>query len=118
MGGFDDRVFTAFSTACDTMLRLRSSGARARDWFCIRGRSVEERTMVILGPARTIGQPQQGYHDVAQSPQDVAVIVPKTTISSKQRRYSQSNDSPKTTTFSNRNRPGPSRAVVALIGAP
>ena len=57
--------------------------------------------MVILGPARTIGQPQQGYHDVAQSPQDVAVIVPKTTIFSKQRRYSQSNESLKTTTFPN-----------------
>src|SRR6185436_14785462 len=92
MGGFGDRGFTAFSRACDTMLRLRSSGARARDWFCIRGRSVEERTMIILGPARTIGQPQQGYHDVAQSPQDVAVIVPQndnilkaTTLFSKQR---------------------------------
>src|SRR3954465_6736885 len=108
MGGFNDLVFTAFSMACDTMLRLRSSGARARDWFCIRGRSVEERTMVILGPARTIGQPQQGYHDVAQSPQDVAVIVPKTTIFSKQRRYFQSNYSLKTTTFSNEN--GPDRA--------
>src|SRR6476646_4480323 len=85
MGGFDDRGFTAFSMACDTMLRLRSSGARARDWFCIRGRSVEERTMVILGPARTIGQPQQGYHDVAQSPQTLPSSFPK-------RQYSQSND--------------------------
>src|SRR4051794_2934527 len=92
IGGFDDLGFTAFSRACDTMLRLRSSGARARDWFCIRGRSVDERTMVILGPARTISQPQQGYHDVAQSPQDVAVIVRKTTIFSEQRRVSQSNE--------------------------
>jgi hypothetical protein len=109
MGGFDGRGFTAFSMACDTMLRLRSSGARARDWFCMRGRSVEERAIVTLGPARTIGwHPHQGYHDVAQSPQDVAVIGPKTTISSKQRRYFQSNYSLKTTTFSNEN--GPDRA--------
>src|SRR4029079_7506282 len=92
MGGFDDRGFTAFSRACDTMLRLRSSGARAREWFCIRRRSVDERTMVILGPARTISQPQQGYHGVAQSPQDVAVIVRKTTIFLKQRRVSQSKE--------------------------
>src|SRR4249920_1121167 len=110
MGGFDDLGFTAFSSACDTMLRLRSSGARARDWFCIRGRSVEERTMVTLGPARTISRPYQGYHDVARSPQGVAVIVAKTTIFSKQRRYSQSNDGLKTT-LSKRRRPGQSRAV-------
>src|SRR3954468_7191712 len=98
IGGFDDFGFTAFSSACDTMLRLRSSGARARDWFCIRGRSVEERTMVTLGPARTTGRPYQGYHGVAQSPQGVAVIVAKTTnilkattIFSKQRQ-SQNDD--------------------------
>jgi hypothetical protein len=56
--------------------------------------------MVTLGPARTTGTPHQGYHDVAQSPQGVAVIVPETTIFSKQRRYSQSNGSLETTTFS------------------
>src|SRR5262249_8047612 len=33
------------------MLRLRSSGARARDWFCMRGRLVEERAIVILAGA-------------------------------------------------------------------
>src|SRR4051794_17312448 len=31
------------------MLRLRSSGARTFDWFCMRGRSEEERAMSILG---------------------------------------------------------------------
>jgi hypothetical protein len=53
--------------------------------------------MVTLGPARTTGRPHQGYHDVAQSPQGVAVIVAETTIFSKQRRYSQSNGSLETT---------------------
>src|SRR5262249_30169887 len=45
----------AFSIACETMLRLRPNGARARDWFCIRGRSVEERAISILIPAPMSG---------------------------------------------------------------
>src|SRR5262249_55911460 len=31
-----------------TILKLRPSGARALDWFCMRGRSVEERAIGIL----------------------------------------------------------------------
>ena len=36
------------------MLRLSSSGARALDWFCMRGRSVEERAIVILAGGGTV----------------------------------------------------------------
>ena len=43
--------FSAVSTACATTLRPRSSGARVRAWFCMRGRSVVERAMTIQAPA-------------------------------------------------------------------
>src|SRR5258708_34594869 len=42
----------------ETILRLRSSGARARDWFCMRGRLGEERAIVILGWLRAV----RGHH--------------------------------------------------------
>src|SRR5205807_601126 len=50
--------FTARSIACDTMLRPRSSGARVRAWFCMRGRSLEERAIVSLRRSRV---PRRGY---------------------------------------------------------
>src|SRR5262249_9169947 len=44
-GGEDFFCFTAFSNTWGTILRLRSSGARARDWFCMRGRLGEDGAM-------------------------------------------------------------------------
>ncbi len=58
--------FAALSTACGTTLRLRSSGARVRDWFCIRGRSVVERAIVFLVPAR---------HDRPGAGKDITTFV-------------------------------------------
>ena len=49
------------------MLRLRSSGARALDWFCMRGRSVEERAIVILAGAAD--------HRLASYPKDIITVL-------------------------------------------
>src|SRR5262249_25474916 len=51
-GGDDFFCFTAFSMTWGTILRLRSSGARARGWFFMRGRLGEEGAMLILGYLR------------------------------------------------------------------
>jgi hypothetical protein len=49
------------------MLRLRSSGARALDWFCMRGRSVEERAIVILAGG--------GGSSAASYPKDIITVL-------------------------------------------
>src|SRR5262245_45063724 len=54
----------------ETMLRPRSSGARVRAWFCIRGRSLGERAMI-----RSLAEPDcgagaaVGYHGESGVPQ-------------------------------------------------
>src|SRR5262249_17511834 len=42
---------------------LRSSGARVLDWFCMRGRSVDERAIGIPAAGTLIGRPHP-HHDI------------------------------------------------------
>ena len=44
---------------------LRSSGARRRAWFCMRGRSVGERAIVILGAGGVRDRPRYNEDNTA-----------------------------------------------------
>src|SRR5262245_23892761 len=65
---------------CDTAWRPRSSGARGRAWFCMRGRSVEERTIDhpgIVKYRRPSLNPR--YHDGSASTQAATRLTDNTT---------------------------------------
>src|SRR5262249_33093714 len=63
--GFGDFLGLSFlSMTCESSWRSRSSAARLRAWFCIRGRSVEERAINNSGTGKQrrgqlVGR---GYH--------------------------------------------------------